>query len=271
MKDCISDTILVNDKILLKNSIEVPNSEKIIYEVFRIYDGVPTFVKQHISRFFRSCSLLHFKPSFTEDQLLKNIQNYLESINMIEGNIKIQLYTDNELLFVYAMKYSYPSEEMYANGIQCVFYEGERQNPNAKHTQPLREEVNLLLKNTNAYEAILLDSEMNVTEGSRSNIFFEDKGTFYTSPSSDVLEGVTRKNVMDVCRKLGFSVQTEKISKLDAEHFNSAFLTGTSPKILPVSNISNIKFNVNSTALRKLMQAFNIFVKEQTKAFTFKS
>ncbi|MGL5151832.1 MAG: aminotransferase class IV, partial [Clostridium sp.] len=137
-------------------------------------------------------------------------------------------------------------------------YFGERNNPNEKIVNnSFRNKVNEEIKNNNAYEAILVDRNEYITEGSRSNIFFIKGNNLITSPIENVLPGVTRKNIMEVAKSNNIEIIEEKIKYRDLKDIDALFISGTSPKILPISEVLEEKFDINNILLRELMISFN--------------
>ena len=75
-----------------------------------------------------------------------------------------------------------------------------------------------------------------ITEGSRSNIFIISDGTLYTHPESDfILSGVTRKNILQVCKRVGIDVREEPFPEKDLGRIQEAFISNTSAEVTPVT------------------------------------
>src|SRR5690606_23042999 len=131
-----------------------------------------------------------------------------------EGNLNVKLlYSSSEgnpMLFVYFIKSFYPPEEYYKEGIHTILFNYERENPNAKvQRSSFKEQINEELEKNKAFEALLVNSNGYVTEGSRSNIFFVKKNKIYTAPEGAVLLGITRKYILQVCKELNIEVVEE--------------------------------------------------------------
>jgi len=103
----------------------------------------------------------------------------------------------------------------------------------------------------------LVDRDGMITEGSRSNVFFVKGDVFYTAPASMVLEGITRQKVIECLTKLAFPVVEQAVKGNEIDKFDAAFLTGTSPKVLPVSAVGKQMFDVRNNAILKLMDIYN--------------
>lgn len=260
--DAIREFYISNSNI--KNIGEWIDEEggKVIYEVLRIIDGKPLFYKEHYERMKNSFKLSNEEFSIKEDQLKKDIDTLVRTNNIDIGNIKITYNTLSKELRIFFIKHSYPTKDMYENGVPTILYFGERENPNAKViNQGFRDAVNEEIKKNNAYEAILVDRNGFITEGSRSNIFLFKEGKLYTSKVEAVLPGVTRTEIIRMAKKNNIDVIEENISHNNIKDFDGLFISGTSPNILPICKVDRIKFDVNNEFLRNLMRLFDEVVR----------
>lgn len=232
--------------------------DKIIYEVLRVIDRKPIFLESHLKRMENSFNLINEEFSVSYEEINKEIDSLIESENKSEGNIKITFGVNEKKLMVFFIQHSYPSDEMYMNGVNAILYFGERENPNAKIiNDTFRERVNKEIKDNNAYEAILVNSSGYITEGSRSNIFMVKGNKLLTSPVKAVLPGVTRGEIIDIANKVGVEVEEVEYKYSDINKLDGMFISGTSPKILPIKTVNSISFNVDNSLIRKLMKEYN--------------
>ena len=161
---------------------------------------------------------------------------------------------NEKILRIFFIEHSYPSSEMYKNGVKAMLYFGERENPNAKIVnENFREKVNSEIKNKNVYEAILVDKNGYITEGSKSNIFMVKDDELLTSPIKAVLPGVTRGEIIKIAEKLGIEIKEVEYKYSDIDKLDGIFISGTSPKILPIKAVNDISLNPNNSIIRKLM------------------
>jgi len=114
-----------------------------------------------------------------------------------------------------------------------------------------------MIEELKLYEVLLVDRDGNITEGSRSNVFFVKAEVFYTAPESKVLVGITRQKVIECLRQLNFKLVEKSVSAVEISQFDAAFLTGTSPKVLPVNSIGKQVFNTQTVVLQKLMKSYD--------------
>ncbi len=232
--------------------------DKIIYEVLRVMDGKPIFLESHLKRMENSFNLINEKFTLSYEKISDRIEALIKNEKKINGNIKITYGVNEKILNVFFVEHSYPSEEMYENGVETILYFGERENPNAKIINDnFREKVNKEIKDKGVYEAILVDKNGYITEGSRSNIFMVKDNAILTSPVKAVLPGVTRGEIIEIAQKLQIQVKEIEYSYSDIDKLDGIFISGTSPKVLPIRKVNGIKLNPNNDLIRKLMKEYD--------------
>ncbi|SHI44162.1 branched-chain amino acid aminotransferase [Clostridium cavendishii DSM 21758] len=242
------------------------SSKGIVYEVFRVTEGIPMFLEKHVARMSNSLKLINKEMPYSYEEIKNQVDLLIKKNDVKVGNIKF-LYNsliDEKNLIAYFIKHSYPTEEMYKEGIDTIFYFAERENPNAKIiNKSFRDSVNEEIKKKNAYEAILVNHDGNITEGSRSNMFMVKGGAVYTSNVKAVLPGVTRSTIIELCKKNNIKVCEVDINYKEIETFDGLFMSGTSPKVLPIRRVENINFNSSENdTIVTIMNLFNENIKK---------
>ena len=244
---------------------ETFNSDRTIYEVIRVIEGIGIFLEDHFLRLKQSFGnqSINFEMSF--DNFERSVSELININLKIEGNIKFA-YSMTEKIAQWAfyfIPHSYPTDLDFIQGVSTDLLHNERDNPNAKVIQTrIREEANHLISERNIYEILLVDRGGMITEGSRSNVFFVKDGVFYTAPESMVLVGITRQKVIECIRQLGFCLVEEAVSESDIYRFDAVFITGTSPKVLPVRSIRNQKYNTKLGSVSDLMNSYNKIIEQ---------
>ena len=276
MEKSINQFFIYNNEILNSTDFNetMVSRGKSIYEVIRVIDGVPLFLGKHIERLLNSVKISNLTLSLNTFDIKKSILELIE-INEVEtGNVKIVFNYINDVrndFIAYLISHNYPTVDQYENGVTAILFNGERSNPNAKIINlDFRNIVDGAIKENNAYEAILIDREGNVTEGSKSNIFMVKGNTVITAPTGGVLPGITRQSILDVCIDLGIEVKEVKMNFEELLSMDGVFITGTSPRVLPVNKISpevqpfygkvykNVNFNsCSNEVILKIMKAYD--------------
>ncbi len=90
-------------------------------------------------------------------------------------------------------------------------------------------------------EAIMLDTEGYVAEGTGENIFIVRKGALKTPPLTSVLEGITRDCIMELAKDEGIEMEAERFTRDELYIADEAFLTGTAAEITPIREVDNRK------------------------------
>ena len=123
-----------------------------------------------------------------------------------------------------------------------MLFEGRRDTPNIKTVSgSFRERVKAAREREGAFEALLLDAQGFITEGSRSNLFFLQDGRLYTPPAEAVLMGVTRKQVIAICGEMELPVREKRLHRGELEHIEGAIITGTTVDVLPIGSVDGLQ------------------------------
>ncbi len=266
---------MISGNYFIKNSDICPAEDFIdpfkmdslnIYEVVRIDGGIPLFIEDHLIRFNNSLLIAGKKILLSKYNVTAHVKRLIELNKIEEGLIRIVLSfsKDNRVvLTTFQSKVTFPSVKNYMEGISCLLQYSERDNPSAKiYNHKVRGKANSMINSRNVYETILVNPEGKITEGSRSNLFFIKDSTIYTAPNDLVLQGITRMKVINIINSFGIHLQLTPVSVNSLKDMDAMFITGTTPKVLPVNNIGGIEFDTNNTIVTQLMQAYNNMVDE---------
>ncbi len=229
-------------------------SGKSIYEVVRIFNSNPVFLDQHLSRLTQSAQITQIGYPQT-DEIKQSIEQLIQASHQENGNIEIVV-NNKKNWSARFIPHHYPTTHDYTYGVKTMFFEAKRDNPNAKvKLLDLRSAATDYIEQNNIYEAIYVNNG-EIFEGSRSNIFFVDGQHFSTPTVQTVLPGITRQIVIELIGQANFQIEERPVRTLEAHNFDAAFLTGTSPGVLPISQINNINFNVNNKTMRHIMELY---------------
>ncbi len=247
--DAIGDVIQNFKSDVTKGGLNIPS----VYEVVRLTEGKPQFLKEHYSRLENSLGAIGMAVPFTCDKLSESIRELADEGGIRNHNIKLDVDISGHSM-LYLNPTHYPTANQYANGVKTELFRGERKNPNIKMMdKELRDATDAAIREHGLYEVILVDRDGMITEGSRSNIFFIKNGEVYTSPLHQVLPGVTRGKIIETVTGKGIRVHEGPIFASDIASFDAAFISGTSPKVLPIASIDGSAYDVNEPLLRNIM------------------
>ncbi len=276
MSECYGNFFIVNGELtpsaLFKNS-DVYEGEA-VYEVIRMINGLPLFFEDHISRLEQSVRHTGREMDLSPSTLARDLIRLKKEAGIREANLKIVLNykRDNKLTaLLYFIEPLYPTQQQYREGVRTVLYEAERRRPEIKLiNHRLRSSIYHKLIAENAYEAILVNSSGEITEGSRSNLFFVKDETLHTAPDNMVLGGITRKHILELCGENNIEVVNKAVKREMVTHFDSLFMTGTSPMVLPVRYIDNIGYKVNNSLVNRVKTLYEERVKSNLTDFAKK-
>ncbi len=254
----------------IKNSPEydnaIINQGTSIYEVMRIINGKTLFFKEHYERLINSVRLLSFDLWIDKDEIIRQMDELAQINKVTKGNIELifNIADDgNKTFLCLFIEDRYPTAEMIQNGVASELYFGERENPNAKIINlDLRTKTIAQISKEELYEVVLVDRKGFITEGSRSNVFFIKGESVYTTPLSEVLPGITRLKLMELCKQHSIPLVERPIKADEISNYDAAFFTGTSPSVLPIAHIGAIKYNPQLALMQKLVTLFNALIHE---------
>lgn len=249
-------------KYFIKNNQILPVTEFVsikneggIYEVIRVINGVPLFLEEHLSRLFNSAAIAKKQIPFNESEIESMLKKLIDVNDRKLGNIFISC---NEYFHAFYVESKYPDLSSFQKGIDCGTLKAERINPNAKILQTsVRGQADELIVNKNLYEVLLVDNLGRITEGSRSNVFFIRDNEIITPPGNEVLLGITRKKAISLSKNIGYKISEKDILLNDLSTFQAAFITGTSPKFLPLKKIDEIGFDPQNKIVQLLIKNYD--------------
>jgi len=244
MINIVSEKNVLNGRIIDKNTTNklIEEDKTRIYEVIRVINNKPVFLLEHYERLVNSIKLSNLDTDINYDSFTNCIDLLISENDLRDCNIRVSFDLKEEpLLFMYFVKSFYPDKSYYETGIHTITIIKERENPNIKkNAKSYRDEIDLLLKENEAFEAILVNFDKTISEGSKSNVFFVKGNSLITAEDNDVLLGVTRNKVLEIAENSNINIIKRKINLEEINSFDAAFITGTSNNVLPIKTINDI-------------------------------
>mgnify|MGYP001551352185 CR=1 FL=1 len=113
-------------------------------------------------------------------------------------------------------------------------------------------------------EALVLDSNGYVAESSGANIFYENDGVLYTAPKGNILPGITRATVIEICQELNIPVQEKLFTADEMSGADAGFFCGTAAEVVALESLDNIPFKKTweDTLSYTIQQAYKCKVME---------
>ncbi|WP_342598654.1 D-amino-acid transaminase [Psychrobacillus sp. FSL H8-0483] len=270
--------ILWNDQIVDEKEVKIGYEDRGyqfgdgIYEVIKIYNADVFTATEHIDRLYASADKIQLVIPYTKDVLHKMLHELIEINEVQNGHIYLQVTRGTSprqhnfpvpvvesVLTAYTKETTRPLAEL-ENGVKVCFVEDVRWlRCDIKSLNLLG---NVLAKqeavSKNCYEAIQHRGEI-ITEGSSSNVYGIKDGVLYTHPVSNlILNGITRKVILDCCQEVGIQVVEEAFTKEQALEMDEFIMSSTNAEVMPIISIDGqmIGNGKRGNWTEKLQQAF---------------
>ncbi|KYD05596.1 Aminodeoxychorismate lyase [Bacillus atrophaeus] len=230
-----------------------------VFETFRLYEGRPFLIEWHLERLERATKDLQIKHRITKDELTDMLDNLLRLNHIEDGNARVRLNISAGVSTkgFTAQTYENPTVLCFVNPLNPenlpVQKEGKvltirRNTPEGQFRLKSHHYLNNMyakqeLGNDPRYEGIFLTEDCAVAEGIISNIFWSKGKCIYT-PSLDtgILDGVTRRFVIEKMEKLGAEVKTGRFRLESLLTADEAWMTNSVLEIVPFSKIEETAF-----------------------------
>jgi 4-amino-4-deoxychorismate lyase len=225
-----------------------------VFETFRIYNGHPFLLDDHLERLNESLQVLNINAEFNREEMTAILNELLAKnafrdayirLNVSAGNGEIGLQTEsytNPNVVVFSKPLS-PPEGMSEK--KAVELDIKRNTPEGTERLKSHHYLNNVLAKREVgaaldTEGIFLTKDGFVSEGIVSNVFWYKDGILYTPAiETGILNGVTRKFVIAVACAAGIEVREGFYKKEEAEAADEMFLTNSIQEIVPVTNFSS--------------------------------
>jgi len=234
------------------------------FEGVRAYDtaaGTAIFrLQDHTQRLFNSAKILRMKIPFSQDQV-NEAQREVVRANQLEscyirpltwiGSEKLGVSPRGNTIHLMIAAWAwgaYLGEEGMKKGIRVRTSSYARHHVNITMTQAkaVSNYTNSILSNMEALdegydEAVLLDANGFVSEGSGENVFIVKDGTVYTPDlSAGALNGITRNTVQHICQDLGIPLVQKRITRDECYIADEMFFSGTAAEVTPIREYDRI-------------------------------
>ncbi|MDC7220286.1 MAG: aminotransferase class IV [Spirochaetales bacterium] len=238
------------------------------FDFMRTYGRRPFHLEDHIARLRKSTEKIGLDLKWSDEEISKAVMDTLEkNPSYEEANIRIVVTGgessngvlpegNGKLIIMVSDKHACP-EWWYTDGAPVVTVDVERYIPEAKSINYMNAVIaQKKAKNKDAVEAIYVDREQRVLEGTTTNIY-GFKGNKLVTPGTDILDGITRKVVLDLAKE-DFEVEIRDIKKDELADFEEIFMSASNKEIVPVIKIDDLTIGNGKPGpkTQKIMDAF---------------
>ncbi len=245
-------------------------------------------LNEHVKRLFQSAHIFLMEIPFAEDEIKKAI------IDMVKANKQKECYIRPLVYIGYGAMGLYPKgnpvnvaiaawpwgaylgEEGLEKGIRVKVssYIRNHVNSNMSRGKICGYYVNSQIAKKEAIsagydEALLLDTEGYVSEGSGENIFIVRNGVLKTTPLTSVLEGITRDSIITIAKNAGIDTREDRFTRDEVYIADEAFFTGTAAEVTPIRELDGrvIGDGKRGKITKKLQSIFFDIVKGKNKKY----
>jgi branched-chain amino acid aminotransferase len=234
-----------------------------VFEGIRAYatvDGPAVFrLTDHIRRLYRSAKIYLLEPEFSAEQVIAAVKETVRVNELDTCYVRPLMYlgygemglnplpSRTELAIAVWPWGAYLGEDAMAVGCRAVTSNWQHINqnsipPTGKGTgQYVNSSLAKVMALKAGYdEAILLNPQGNVVQGTGENIFVVRGKSVLTPPIQEgLLEGITRDSVMRIASDLGYEVREQSLVRTDLYHADEAFFTGTAAEVVPIAEVDD--------------------------------
>lgn len=249
-----------------------------IFEGIRIYDGVIFRLQEHLVRLYESARSILLDIPLAYKDLEEAVVNTVLANDLRDGYIRLvvsrgvgDLGLDPRNcpvanVVIIADTIQLFSQELYDQGLKIVTVPTRRNSPSALNPQikSLNYLNSILVKieaaNAGVLEALTLNSDGYVCEGSGDNVFIVKRGKVITPPTYlGALDGITRRSIIDLCERNGIPIMETPFTRHDVYVADECFLTGTAAELIPVVEVDKrpIGSGVPGEITKRLHAAFH--------------
>ncbi len=255
-----------------------------IYETLRAYKGTVFMLDEHIERLFRSASMIGLVLPMGHDGIKEAVYQTIKANKHKEAYVRITVSRGPgplgldpalcpEPTFVIMSKEfkDYP-RSYYQKGVSIAIVNTRRNykkalDPKIKSLNFLN---NVLAKRESiekgVYEAIMLNHRGHIAEGTISNIFFVKDNVLCTPATSvGILDGITRRLILDAASELGIKVNEGRFRPQDLYNADEVFISNTTMEVMPVSSIDEVKAGTKRLITKQLHKAYRKVVTRYLK------
>ncbi len=233
-----------------------------VFEGVRAYqtpNGTAIFrLNEHTKRLLNSAKIFQMNVAYTFEQLKQAQIDVVKINNLVTAYIRPIIWVGSEKLGIAARGNtihaavaawtwgSYLGEDGVHKGIRVKTSSYTRHHVNVSLVRAKASGyyINSILANQEVTihgydEALLLDTEGYVSEGSGENIFIVKEGILYTPDLASCLDGITRGSVIQIANDLGYTVKEKRITRDEIYCCDEAFFTGTAAEITPIRELDD--------------------------------
>ncbi len=242
--------VIKNGELIEKDKACVSVYNKALFFDFAVYSNIKVIQGKmflpdlEIEKLFESAKTIGIKHDLTKEKIIGWTRKLIKENKLKDALVRVLLIGQERetepILFLFPVGLTFYPNRFYNKGVKLITFEGERLFPTSKTKDLLlgyiayREAVK-----KEAIDALLVDRDKNIREGTRSSFFVIKDDVLIAPPKGKTLEGVTRKIILEIAPQI-MEVREEDIPLDGIERYDEHFITGTTLNIMPVRQINDI-------------------------------
>ena len=216
-----AEFVIKNGKLIRKEEANIPVYNKSFFFDFAVYSNIKIvngkmFIPElEIEKLFESAKKIGIRHEFTKKEVLEWMATLIKKNNIENALVRLLLIGPDEktkpVLFLFPVGLTFYPKKLHKEGVKVTTFHGERLFPTAKTKSLLLNYIAYReASRKEAIDALLIDRNGNITEGTRTSFFAVKDDTLIAPPDKDVLEGVTRKIILKTSSGI-MKIKKEKI------------------------------------------------------------
>ncbi len=261
-----SNTILFLDgKFVKAEDAKIGLFSQTLHYGYGVFEGIRAYQTihgtkifkghEHYERLRRSCEMMNIPFNYSVEELTQLSYQLLDRNNFSNAYLRPLVFAGANMSLTAPREISMMIAAWdwgkYFHNATVKLCISSYQRPNPKSLKVAAKTcghyVNSILATTEAKErgfdeALMLDMNGYVAEGPGANFFYEKDGVMYTPPLGNILPGITRQTVIDICHQLDIPLVEKYFRPEDLYEADSAFFCGTAAEITPIDSIEGQTF-----------------------------
>ena len=269
--------IYINGKFYKRNEakISVFDSSVLlgdgVWDSLRYHNNKFIFLKEHLDRLYKDAKLIDLKIHLSRKKLSEALSKTIK-INKMKTDVHLRIVvsrgikstpyqspkvTISKPTIIIIPEYKKPDIKAYKKGLKLVTVNTIRgpinvQNPQINSLSKLNCILACIEANKkNADEALMFDIEGNIATNNSTHFFFVKNNTVFTSTGKYCVTGITRKKIIDLCKKNKIQVREKNFKLNEVLKADEAFCSGSFAGIVPVNQINKKKYSLKNNPITK--------------------
>ena len=258
--------LFLDGKFLKATEVRIDPFSQTLHYGFGVFEGIRSYQTihgtkifkphEHFERLLRSCKLVGIPMTYSVEELTQISYQILEKNSLTNAYLRPLVFCSPNMSLsapkeVSVMIAAWDWGKYFSSAsLRVCISNFQRPNPKSVKVEAKAcgHYVNSIMATMEAKErgfdeALMLDMNGFVAEGPGANFFFEKDGTLFTPKLGNILPGITRQTVLEICHQLDIPVQEKFFRPEDLFEADSAFFCGTAAEITPIESIEGQTFH----------------------------